>query len=185
MACLKNFVSAVQDWFGENLSRFNFYLMPLSFIAPPSAFEAVHLSKEEKNFLQYINDIKPADEDPDARYSVAVNVVVRFTRSKAVDAQMVRITNDPNALAIRLTEEQICEKYPWDYDELSKRCKERYEGFKMNGEYHKIRKQYENDNRFAHIRLLDPKKSESGKKIFFNPSILNKFDKHYACKKGP
>lgn len=182
MACLKNFVSAVQDWFAEDLSRFNFYLMPLSFVGPPSVLEAVPLNKEERSFLQYINNLKPDNEDPGARYSIAVNVEVRFVRSKAPDAQTVRITNDPNAPAIRLTEEQVCERYPWDYEELTKRCRERYSGFKLDQKYHQIRKQLVADHRFSHTRLLDPNNPKGSKKVFFDPSILNEFDKHYTKK---
>ncbi len=112
MACLKNFVSAVQDWFGEDLSRFNFYLMPLSFVAPPPAVEGVQLNKREKNFLRFLDSLKPDNDDPAARYSVRVNVGVRFVRSKATDAVPVQVTNDPNAPAVRVTEEQILERYP-------------------------------------------------------------------------
>jgi hypothetical protein len=179
MACLKNFVSAVQDWFGEDLSRFNFYLMPLSFVSPPSALEAVHLNKEERGFLRYISNLKPDNEDPGARYSIAVNVEIRFVRSKAVNAPTVRITNDPNAPAVRLTEEQIRERYPWDFAELTKKCRERFSDFKIDQKYHQIRRQLEADSHFAHTRRLDPGNPKSSKKIFYNTSILNEFDKHY------
>lgn len=53
MACLKNFVAAVQDWFQEDLSRFNFYLMPLSFVAPPPSLEAIQLNRQEKTFWRF------------------------------------------------------------------------------------------------------------------------------------
>lgn len=179
MACLKNFVSAVQDWFSEDLSRFNFYLMPLSFVAPPTTLEAMHLNKNEKNFLQYINKLKPDNEDPGARYSIAVNVEVRFIRSKSPDATMVRITDDPTAPAVRLTEEQILERYPWDYAELTKRCRKRYANFKSDQKYHEIRKRLDADNHFAHIRRLDPDNPRSSKKTFYNPNIFIEFDKQY------
>jgi hypothetical protein len=34
-ASVKNYVSAIKDWFDEDLTEFNFFLMPLSFVAPP------------------------------------------------------------------------------------------------------------------------------------------------------
>lgn len=40
-ASLKNFVAATKNWFGRDMSEFNFYLMPLSFIALPQQTEAV------------------------------------------------------------------------------------------------------------------------------------------------
>ena len=156
MACLKNFVAAVQDWFQEDLSRFNFYLMPLSFVASPPSLEAIQLNRHEKSFLAFLDRLTHEQEDPAARYSVAVNVEVRFVRSKVASAASVRVTNDPNAPAVRLSEEQVRESYPWDYQELTNRCRERYSDFKVDQKYHKLRKSLESDRRFAHERRLDP-----------------------------
>ena len=178
MACLKNFVAAVQDWFQEDLSRFNFYLMPLSFVAPPPSLEAIQLNRHEKSFLAFLDSLTPEQEDPAARYSVAVNVEVRFVRSKAASAPSVRVTNDPNAPEVRLSEEQVRESYPWDYQELTNRCRERYSDFKVDQKYHKLRKSLESDRRFAHERRLDPEKPRP-KKMFYAPAILEQFDKHY------
>jgi len=178
MACLKNFVAAVQDWFQEDLSRFNFYLMPLSFVAPPPSLEAIQLNRHEKSFLAFLNSLTPEQENPAARYSVAVNVEVRFVRSKAASAPSVRVTNDPNAPEVRLSEEQVREIYPWDYQELTNRCRERYSDFKVNRKYHELRKNLESDKRFAHERRLDPEK-RTPRKMFFAPAILEQFDKHY------
>jgi hypothetical protein len=178
MACLKNFVAAVQDWFQEDLSRFNFYLMPLSFVAPPPSLEAIQLNRHEKGFLAFLDSLTPEQEDPAARYSVAVNVEVRFVRSKVASAASVRVTNDPNAPAVRLSEEQVRESYPWDYQELTNRCRERYSDFKVDQKYHQLRKNLESDKRFAHERRLDPEKPRP-KKMFYAPAILEQFDKHY------
>jgi len=178
MAAVKNFASAVQDWFGENLSRFNFYMMPLSFVTPPTVTEAVELNKQEKNFLRYVASLEKDEPDPNARYSVAINVEVRFGRSKSASATPVRLTNDPNAPAIQLTEEQFRERYPWEYSELTNRCRQRYSDFKVDGKYHQLRQHLENDKRFAYERRLDPAKAKP-KKTYYAPAILDEFDKHY------
>jgi len=183
MAAVKNFVSAVQDWFNEDLSRFNFYLMPLSFVTPPPVTEAVQLNKKEKNFLRYIDELDDTNSDPTAKYSVAINIEVKFVRSKSTSAIPVRVTNDPNAPAVHLTEEQVTDRYPWDYKELTSRCKERYADFKVNQKYHKLRKDLENDKRYCHVRLLDPRGPKGPMKKFYDPNILEEFDKHYARKK--
>jgi hypothetical protein len=178
MACIKNFVAAVQDWFQEDLSRFNFYLMPLSFVAPPPSLDAIQLNRQEKSFLAFLERLTPEQEDPAARYSVAVNVEVRFVRSKVASAAFVRVTNDPNAPAVYLSEECIRERYPWDYKELTNRCRQRYSDFKENQKYHQLRKSLESDRCFAHERRLDPEKPKP-KKTFYSSAILNMFDQHY------
>jgi hypothetical protein len=125
-ASIKNFAAATADWFKRDLSEFNFYLMPLSFVRLPTRTESVVLNPEEENFLAFVESLEAKQDDPAARYSVSVNVEIKFTRSKAKDALGVQITNNPNAPEVRLTEEQIREKYPWDYEELTTECRKRY-----------------------------------------------------------
>lgn len=180
MAAVKNFASAVQDWFNEDLSRFNFYLMPLSFVTPPSVMETIGLNRAEENFLGYLNTLDTGEYDPNARYSVAINVEVRFVRSKSAAATPVRVTNDPNAPAVLLTEEQIRDRYPWDYRELTQQCRRLYSGFKADQNYHQLRYSLVSNPRYAHIRRLDPNNPRSSKKIFYSQAILTEFDKHYV-----
>jgi len=181
LACVKNFVSAVKDWFDEDLSRLHTYLMPLS-LNPLPAVPAVQLTRDERRFVEYLEKLRPQEEDPASPYAFAVNVEVRFVRSKASEAFPVRVTRDPNAPEVRLTEEQIRERYPWDYWELTRRCQERYSDFKINQEYHSIRKKLESNPRFAHERRLDPEKPRP-KKVFYAPAILDQLDKHYTKKR--
>jgi hypothetical protein len=179
-ASLKNFVAATKSWFGRDMAEFNFYLMPLSFIALPQQTEGVVLNHEEKRFLVFVEGLEPTNDDAASPYSVTVNIDIKFTRSKAKDALGVQVTNNPNAPEVRLTEEQIRERYPWDYDRLLKECRKRYSDFKAVQKYHDIRKPLMNDKRFGEIRFLDPGNAKSPKKAFFNPNIMQEFDKHYT-----
>ncbi len=181
-AAVKNFVAVIHDWFQRDLSEFNFYLMPLSFVNIPVENEGILLNKQEEKFLRFLEQQEPGDDDPEAEYSVTVNIEVRFTRSKAKEALAVRLTKDPNAPVIRLTEDQIRERYPWDYNTLTDKCRRRYDNFKVNRKYHEIRKRLQVNTIYAHIRRLDPENPESPKKVFYNPNILREFDKNYAKK---
>lgn len=179
-ACVKNFATAIQEWFGREVTEFNVHLMPLSFVGPPSDVEGAILNAEQNNFLAFLDSIDDPEADLASPYAVRVNVDVKFTKSKAKGATPVRVTNDPSAPAVQLTEEQIRERYPWDYHELSARCRQRYSDFLVNPKYHGIRKSLEDDQRYCHTRFLDSKKPSSIKRLFFNSNILQEFDKHYA-----
>lgn len=181
-AALKNFVAACRDWFERDLGEFNFYLMPLSFVSLPASSDALVLNAEEKNFVTFLDQLEGDADDAHSDYSVTVNIEVKFIRSKAKDALGVRVTDDPNATSIRLTDEQIRERYPWDYRKLSIECRKRYSDFKADGKYHKLRQSLLEDNQYGTIRFLDPGNPKSSKKPFFNPSIFKEFDKHYARK---
>lgn len=179
MGCLKNYVEIAKSWFDFELSEYNFYLMPLSFLSAPSKMEGIPLNKEEVNIVSYIDSID--NSDPDGTYAVTVNVNIGFVRSKAKDALKIQIVrNDDDALKVELTEEQIRERYKWDYKQLNDRCRERYLDFKINPQYHSLRKQIIPDERFCNTRYLDPGNPKSGKKDFYDPNVLQFFDRHYT-----
>jgi hypothetical protein len=181
-ASLKNFVAATKSWFRRDMTEFNFYLMPLSFIALPQQTEGVILNHEEKKFLAFVESLEPANDDASSPYSVTVNIDIKFTRSKAKDALGVQVTRNPNAPEVRLTEEQIREKYPWDYDRLNSECMKHYSDFKRVSKYHDLRKRLLKDKRYGEIRFLDPGNTKSSKKSFYSPNIMQELDKHYTKK---
>ncbi|MFK7087379.1 DUF3644 domain-containing protein [Chromobacterium violaceum] len=178
-AAVKNYVKILTKWFNKvDLNEFNFYLMPLAFVGSSQKNIAVTLSKEERNLASYITALEAAN-DVDG-YSVSVDVVVSFSRSKADDALKVQLTNDPAALKLHLTEEQIKDKYPWNYNSLTEKCRARYANFKVNEKYHKIRGPLKSDNKFCLIRKLDPDNPKSAKQDWYSAAILNELDKHYV-----
>ncbi len=169
MACVRNFVIAVQDWFHTDLTQLNLYLMPLSFLPPPSSVEGVQLNAEEEQFLSFLNQTARAEENSELGYHIMVKVEIRFVQSEQAQALPVRVTDDPDAPAVRLTEEQM-------------QCQQRYSNFKIKDTYHNIRKRLENDGNYCYVRFLDPSNPVSKSKKFYNPKILQEFDKEYEKK---
>ncbi|MCS1407100.1 MAG: hypothetical protein M2R45_00256 [Verrucomicrobia subdivision 3 bacterium] len=183
-ACVKNFVNAAHEWFELDITKFDVHLMPLTFRSLPTNIEGSLLNAEEKKFLAFLDSVIDYDADPNSPYSVSVNVELKFTKSASSNAFLVKETNDPAALPVTLIEEDILKRYPWDYAKLTAKCRKRYDGFKMNGKYHKIRKGLETDKRFAHSRFLDPKNIKSSKKTLYSPQIMEGLDKHYTKKQS-
>lgn len=87
-----------------------------------------------------------------------------------------KITEDPNAPAIRLEEEEILkEKYPLNYKELLKKLSEACPDFKANKNFHKFRKELMKDPTLSKTRYLDPNNPKSVRKVFYSPNIVEKF----------
>ena len=181
-ASLKNFVLTVQEWFARDLSDFNFYLMPLSFVELPRQAEAIVLNREERNFLRYVQHLEEKMNRNDSEYVFMINYEVKLTRSKAKDVPEARITNNPNAHEFRMTEVQIRENYPWDFEELTDRCRKRYQDFKENAKFYDIRRPLLENEKFCRVRYLDPDNPKSAQKRFYNSNILQEFDKRYSRK---
>ena len=181
-ASLKNFVLTVQEWFAHDLSDFNFYLMPLAFVELPRQAEAIVLNQEERNFLRYVQHLEERTQSKDSEYAFMINYEVKLTRSKAKGVPEAQFTNNPNAPELRMTEEQIRDKYPWDFKEFTDRCRKRYTDFKINVTFYDIRRPLLENDKFSRIRYLDPGNPKSVQKRFYNPNILQEFDKHYSRK---
>ena len=142
----------------------------------------VVLAPEEKRFDKFIGDLASSDTDPESRYSVTINVELRFLKTSTKDATLVKFTNNPNAPAVRLTDEQIRDRYPLEYSELVRRCKERYADFKVDEKFHGLRRGLKTDPQSTHVRYLDPANPSSSKKLFHSVGMLDKFDAHYQRK---
>lgn len=181
-ASLQNYLHLVNNWFGDVLSGYNFYLMPLSFFRDFNSAPGVVLNACERNVLDFI---KKTEEQYDAQedlrdYNLTLRIDLKFQKVKSGSGLPVQITNDPSAPAVRLTEEDITDKYPWDYEVLTTRLGRRYSDFKVNAKYHKIRKSLESDRKYAYERFLNPNNPKGGKKTLYNPNIQKEFDKHYT-----
>jgi len=180
-ASVRNFIDLARKWFLEDLSEYSLYLMPIGFVPVLGTVAGVSPSADEARLLDYLDSlISGSDDERSMGYSVALEVDISMRRSSSDGSLAVVITDDPDAPRVRLTEEDIRRKYPWDYAELSKRLGERYVDFKMNAKYHSIRMPLRSDLRYVKTRLLDPGNPNSPKKDFYSPNIVAVFDRHYT-----
>lgn len=181
-ASLKNYVQVAKEWFDEDLSCFNFYLMPLAFMAPPKTADAILLSKEEAKLVEYIESLE-GGYDPDKQYAVSVNIEIKYSRSKAKEALQYQLTNDPNAPKLHLTEGQFKERYPLSYEKLNAACRKRYSDFLLNKKYHDIRIPLIGNPKFTMARRLDPDNPNSAKQDWYSEAIFTELDKNYTKRK--
>lgn len=180
-ASLQNYLHLVNEWFGNVLAKYNFYLMPISFFRDFNQASGISLNTKEKNLLNYIRKVEEKyDQKEVSNYNLTLRIDLKFQKVKSTTGLPVTISpNDPTATIVQLSEEDISDKYPWNYDVLTTRCSKRYSDFKINTKYHKLRKKFELDQIYAYQRLLDPSNPNSSKKTFYNSNILKEFDQHY------
>ena len=111
---------------------------------------------------------------------------ISFKRTSAAAANAVIVTNDPNdpnAVHVNLSEEDIRKQYPLDYGDLTERLKNRYIDFKANLKYHELRKTLAANPQYKKTRYLDPANTSGSRKDFYNPNIVAEFDKAYTKRK--
>jgi hypothetical protein len=182
-AAVRNFVELARLWFNQDLSRHYLYLLPIGFLPAPGIASALSVSVDEKRLLDYLlAAVKEAQNQPVSDFHVSLEVTLSLKRSSTDAVAAVAITNDPLAPKVVLSEEDIHQKYPWDYRELTDLLKKRYTDFKENQHYHNLRKSLVSNPAYVRTRYLEPGNPKSARKDFYNPNIVAEFDKHYKSK---
>lgn len=181
-AALQNYLHIVDEWFGGILDGYNFYLMPISFFRDFNQASSILINKNMDNLLSYLKEIEGEHDESDemGSYNLTLRVDIKFHKTKSDSSLPVRLTNDLMAADVRISEEDITEKYPWEYSVLTTRLQKRFCDFKVNMQYHSLRKKLELNEKFAYERLLNPRNPDGGKKILYNSNIIKEFDKHYT-----
>src|SRR5258705_3758291 len=122
-AALRNFAFAAKSWFNCDLSEYQFALMPVAFETPAGIIQTV-FAEDTKGAAGKVAKLLASQEskfpfEATKPYSVGVEVELKFVRKQAANAlQVIFAPNDPNAIPVTFTEEDVFKKYPWDYRQL-------------------------------------------------------------------
>ncbi len=186
-AALRNFVYASKTWFDRDLAAYEFALMPFAFESPTGIIQTVFAedAKGAGAKLQklFADAMRAFPFDAAKPFNVSVEIELRFMRKASDGAIAVGVApGDPNAVPVTITEEDSRRAFPWTYTDLRKALRRRYEDFKENDKFHKIRRPLERDSRFCHVRRLDPQNVKTQKQKFYSPNIVAIFDESYALK---
>jgi hypothetical protein len=188
-AALRNFAFAAKKWFDCDLSQYQFALMPVAFETPAGVIQTV-FGDETKGPAGKVAKLLADQErkfpfEAAKPFNVGIEVELKFVRSANALAMPVIVSpNDPNAIRVTLTEEDILKRYPWDYRMLCKALR-KTPSFKENARFHKLRRPLEEDLRFCRVRLLDPRNNKSSRQRFYSPNILGEIMKHYMPDEKP
>lgn len=177
-ATLSSFQTALMNWFSFDISSDSMFIIPIGFNLPKEYDLTDVSTKEEKNILKYISEQRN-HTDTTSDYDIALNIEVKFTKSKSEKAQEVRYSSD--GLPIKIdTEEVFKGKYPLSYDELLSKLQNRYVDFKQNTKFYSLKKNLEADKKYAGVRYLDYYAQKGIKKTYYSSEIIKEFDKHYT-----
>lgn len=183
-ASLRNFLILTSEWFQIDLSRYNFFLMPLSFYHGFESITATSVSKQPdqvKRLIAYLDTLIGESAETGTKH-VALTIETKFVRAKDASAITFRWTDNLDAPAVRLSEEDVLRNYPMTYRELTDLLRRRYRDFREANDYHRLRRKIEQEKKYCITRALDPRNPKSSKQRFYNANIVVEFDRHYTKK---
>jgi Domain of unknown function (DUF3644) len=188
-ASLRSFIKLIQDWFDLDMSKYNFYIMPITFFHE-FEFSSSSISKQDKQTERLLNFISDKEKehpfDEKSEHSISLQLETKFIKSKSPEAMPVKWTNDKKAPAVTIKEEDLFkDKYNIPYRDLLKKCKERYSDFKADKIFNAIKAKLtapSNNERYGKTRYLDPIRKKGANKTLYSPEIFKELDKKYKKK---
>ncbi len=185
LASVKNFGILLRNWFPDELSDFSTSILPIAIMDNVQESDIISLEKDEVQIIQFIQAYEETFNDDESEFSISLSLSLNLKKAKPGEAVTVRIgnTSDIKLPTVRLSDEQIRERYPITYNELSRELRLRYSDFKMDSKYHELRKAICNNKKYCYIRELDPGNEKTQKKQFYSNAIIEYFDQNYE-KKG-
>jgi hypothetical protein len=184
-ASLKNYMHCVEKWFKHDLSRYNFYLMPLAFQYPLEAQSArpPKANTPLRRLVEHFAKVEAAHPPAaGAETSLSLKVELKFVRTTGPDAVPVRLTSDPSAIVVQMSEDDVRKRWPWDYKTLCKELRRRIPGFAMTKQFHKQKGVLQKNPAYCHVRQLDPGNPHTQKQRFYNPSVVDAFEAAWPVK---
>jgi len=167
-ASLINFFKLYESWFGAT-KELRFVPLPLAFNSQNVSELNAPKKSDLKKIVEFVDSKISREQKSD--YAIAVQMQIKFVKDRKGDGTAVRITNDPNAPEVRLTEQDFQDRFPLDYKTLMKRAKEVLPGLKTNNNFSAIVKELRDDPNLCHTRYLDPK-ARKGLKRFYSEALI-------------
>ena len=107
------------------------------------------------------------------------SITVSKVDGKSKNSTNIHITNDNNAMSVKIDDSALLDNYPMDYKTLILKLQERYTNFTQNQKFHKIKARLANNQNLCNIRYLDIKNTNGSSKKYYSNNILKEFDKYY------
>ena len=186
-ASLHNYLQLAKKWFSLDLSKYNFFLMPISFFHGFETVQPVSTSdypEQIKKLLKFLDSLEQKKSEEDSGQHVALRLETKLVKGRSSSAVAFSWTDDPDAPKVTMREEDVLKNYPMTFHDLTAVMRKRYRNFVENSDFHKLKKKIRREKKYSIVRYLHPNNPKSQKKHFYNSNILQEFDKHYIRKKN-
>lgn len=181
-ATLSSYKTALLKWFDYSLDDKDLFIIPVGFNMPEEYDFTSVKTKEEKNILKYISEVRNKSI-PKSDFDIALNIELKFVKSKDVDAISVRYEETGVPIVVD-SEDKFKNKYPLSFNELIKKLKERYTDFKQDKHFFSLKRKLEQNDKYAGTRYLDYYVQRGAKKTYYSTEIFKEFDNVYNKKEA-
>lgn len=179
-ASLKNYNYYLSCWFKIDLSKYNLFLMPISFVDVSNVKENISKNSSFSNFINYISSLHNLHTQQNNHTSYMIKVNYTYIKSNSLDA--IRVNKSKDGIPVTITEEDLATMYPLSCKTLCEKAKLRYSDFKQNADFYSILNPLKQNQSFSRTRLSNVHKKDGAKQYIYNDNIFQELDKHYTKK---
>lgn len=177
VAALRNYATALADWFQHDISSLRFAILPLSFDGAVAAqvVPAAKRSQQTKNLLAHMDRaIAEASTSSDGRFAVSLRVETRIVGAGTADAVAIKLGRGPGAVLVELTDAEFLKRWPHDHKQMVTLVKKRLPSVIINNAFHGHVHALRAEERFAKDRRLDLSNPKSNlKKTYYSQAIVD------------
>ncbi len=176
-SCIKNYMNYIKKWeFEIDLSKYNFYLMPLAYVDSKIEVDSV-MTEEVNKYLSFIKSkVQNCENDDD--FTIAISIDIKFNKSNSLDG--IGMQYDPNGVPVSISEENHLIMFPFTDKDFKEKSKLRYLDFKQDKKFYDIMKEIKSNTKICYQRKLDPGNPLTSIKCFFSTNIFQTLDKYYT-----
>jgi len=182
-ASLKSYVTLVKDWFEYDLTKYNFYLMPISFFHAHE-LESYSINDEDEQHKNLLGFIASKEEEHPSnvqkKHNISLILETKFVRSKSMEGLNIKYDpNSDNEMKIVVSaEEQFRNKYPLNWtDHVKPQIVKEIPEVKFNSEFWKLKRKLEQNSKLCGERPLDWNKPNKTKKTFYSTNFVSELKK--------
>ncbi len=202
-----NYVDFIKTYFSKDImAEDGLFIMPLGFKLPflPQDFLSGNFAKYAsspesmefiKSIVKSIKDLKDAgiEDSIVLGFDIYLESVKKATNSDLLAAitsieeadttfgkiSNARFTDDPNAKAYNMTDDEFRKIYKYSFHDLRDWCRNNIAGFKQSDDFYRIKKIIEEDLNCAYKRKLDNQSAKSPTKTFYTECALDRMKELY------
>jgi hypothetical protein len=177
VAALRNYATAIADWFEHDISTLRFAILPLSFDGAVAAqvVPVARRSQQAQNLLAHMERaIAEAPASSDGRFTVSLRVETKIVGAGRADAVAMKLGKGPGAVLFELTDAEFLKRWPHGYKQMVALVKKRLPSVIINQAFHAHVRTLRADERFAKDRRLDLSNPKSTlKKTYFSQAMVD------------
>ena len=165
-ASVVNFAKLHREWFHEPLEIP--YLLPIAFVGKAEMVAPDRRDVRQRQLLSYLSELVQSTDINDTSYAVSLLLDVNINPAPGGGGS-IGATNDLNVPRVSLSDDEIVQRYPWTYKELTSACGARYADFKENRTFHDYMRKVKQKGDCAFERKLDPRNPKSSGQWRYRP----------------